>query len=222
MKIRCSQIGKIMSNPRTKGEILSKTTKTYIKELFIETEYNKTREFWSKYTDKGNSVEEDSIELCQEHFNNDFLHKNIESFENDYLTGTPDIITKNNVIEIKSSWSAFTFPFFETELPNKDYFYQVQGYLELTGKDKGYLVYCLVNTPENLIQDEIYINSLKNNEIQLSVEIEESVRNNHTFDNIPKHKRIKIFEIERNEAVIKSIYERIDLCREYYNELLTL
>ena len=31
-KIRCSAIGKIMTNPRSKTETLSKTTKTYLEE----------------------------------------------------------------------------------------------------------------------------------------------------------------------------------------------
>jgi len=39
MKIRCSQLGKLMTSPKTKGEVLSKTTKTYIQELAIEHKY---------------------------------------------------------------------------------------------------------------------------------------------------------------------------------------
>jgi hypothetical protein len=38
LKIRCSSIGKIMTSPRSKAELLSATTKTYIKELVLEHE----------------------------------------------------------------------------------------------------------------------------------------------------------------------------------------
>ena len=31
----------------------------------------------------------------------------------------------------------FSFPLFETELPEKDYFYQAQVYMHLTGKKKA-------------------------------------------------------------------------------------
>jgi hypothetical protein len=58
MKIRCSAIGKIMTNPKTKGESLSQTTKTYLQELAVEEIYGIRKEFSSRYTDKGNEVEE--------------------------------------------------------------------------------------------------------------------------------------------------------------------
>ena len=39
MKIRSSAIGKIMTNPKTKGESLSQTTKTYLQELAVQEVY---------------------------------------------------------------------------------------------------------------------------------------------------------------------------------------
>jgi len=40
MKIRCSALGKIMTSPRSKSELLSQTAKTYVHELAIEHLYN--------------------------------------------------------------------------------------------------------------------------------------------------------------------------------------
>ena len=65
LKIRCSSIGKIMTNSRSKTETLSKTTKTYLQELAIEEMYGKRKEFSSRYTDKGNQVEDEGIRLCE-------------------------------------------------------------------------------------------------------------------------------------------------------------
>jgi hypothetical protein len=50
MKIRASQIGKIMATPRSKGESLSQTAKTYIQELVLEHKYGIRKEFWSHVT----------------------------------------------------------------------------------------------------------------------------------------------------------------------------
>ena len=50
MKIRCSAIGKIMTSPKTKGEVLSQTTKTYIQGLALAHVYGIRKEFTSKYT----------------------------------------------------------------------------------------------------------------------------------------------------------------------------
>ena len=80
MKIRCSQIGKIMTNPRTKGERLSQTTKTYLLELAVEEKYGIHKEFWSRYTDKGNEVEAEAIALVNDVLDVGFIYKNEEKF----------------------------------------------------------------------------------------------------------------------------------------------
>ena len=38
MKYRCSSLGKLMTSPRTKSELLSETAKTYIQDYFKEKE----------------------------------------------------------------------------------------------------------------------------------------------------------------------------------------
>ena len=62
LKIRCSAIGKIMTNARSKSEVLSKTCKSYLQELAIEEMYGIKKEFSSRYTDKGVEVETVEIE----------------------------------------------------------------------------------------------------------------------------------------------------------------
>ena len=133
LKIRCSSIGKIMTNSRSKTETLSKTCKTYLQELAVEEMYGKRKEFSSRYTDKGNQVEDDGIKLCESVLDLGFMYKNEEHFENDYLTGTPDVNT-DIILDVKSSWDATTFPFFAEDIPNRDYFFQLQGYIALTQK----------------------------------------------------------------------------------------
>ena len=140
MKIRSSAIGKIMTNPKTKGESLSQTTKTYLQELAVQEVYNIRKEFSSRYTDKGNEVEELSIALCNDVLGLGFIYKNEEHYSNDWITGTPDVNTNEILLDVKSSWDATTFPFFDTELKNKDYFYQLQGYMWLVGKPTRFYV----------------------------------------------------------------------------------
>ncbi len=96
LKIRCSALGKIMTNSRSKSEVLSKTCKTYLQELAIEEMYGIRKEFSSRYTDKGNLVEDESISLAQEVLDFGLMYKNEEHFNNDFLTGTPDVNTDSN------------------------------------------------------------------------------------------------------------------------------
>ena len=220
MKIRCSQLGKIMTAPRSKSEVLSQTAKTYIEELAKEHLFGIKKVFKSRYTDKGNEVEEKAIELTEEVLGFEFLTKNEDYFENDYIKGTPDIITHSLVIDVKSSWSGDTFPFFETELPNKDYYYQVMGYMWLTGKKNALISYCLINTPEEIVNDEIRRTAWGKYEIEPSEETIRDVVALHSFDHIPKDRRVKAFHVEYNEGVVNEMKTRIEHCRTYFNELI--
>jgi hypothetical protein len=221
MKIRASQIGKLMTSPKTKGEVLSKTTKTYIQELAIEHKYGIRKEFWSRYTDKGNEVEPKSIKLVENVLGLKGIFKNEERITNEWITGKPDVNTNEILLDVKSSWDATTFPFFETECPNKDYYYQLQGYMWLTGKDEALLCYCLVNTPFQIVEDEVRREHWKQGLIDESLDVRDFVQSKHNFDHIPKEKRVKVFKIFKNEDIINNIKERIDIARQYYNKLIS-
>lgn len=220
MKVRASQIGKIMATPRKAGEVLSETAKTYVHDLVLEEKYGIKKEFSSRYTDKGNEVEEIGIALVNEVLNYKFIYKNYEFFENDWIKGTPDVNTDEVLLDVKCSWDATTFPFFDTEVPNKDYFFQLQGYMMLTGKQESILAYCLINTPALMVEDEIRRAHWKFNLIEENTELRKEVESKHVFDHIPEHKRVKYWFIRRDEAVIEKIKERVELCREYYYLLM--
>ena len=220
LKIRCSALGKIMTNARSKSEVLSKTCKSYLQELAIEEMYGIKKEFSSRYTDKGIEVERTSIDLVQDNCDFGFMYKNEEHFENDYLTGTPDVNTDNILLDVKSSYDATTFPWFEEEIPNKDYYYQLQGYMALCNKRKSVLAYCLVNTPFQIVEDEVRRAHWKEHLIDESEELRADVEARHNFDHIPPEKRIKTFEVRYDKDVVKAIYERIKECRKYYETLI--
>lgn len=220
MKIRCSSIGKIMTSSKTKGEALSQTTKTYIQSLVLREKYGIRKEFSSKYTDKGNQCEDGCLGLVMDVLQTEFLYKNEENFSNDWLTGTPDVVTDKYLIDVKNSWSASTFPWFETECPNKEYFYQLQGYLWLTDKEEAMLCYCLSNTPIDIVQDEIRREHYRLKLMEDDIDIIDQVQKQHNFDHIPDNKRVKVYTIKRDNEVIEQIKAKVELCREYFNQLI--
>lgn len=221
-KERASQLGRIMTNPRTKKETLSKTAKTRVQEYALEKNLQIRKDVWSKYTDKGIEVEDESIKLFSRVFGMFGLNKNERNFENDWFTGTPDILSGDVVIDIKSSWDGTTFPFFETEIPTKDYEYQLQAYMDLTGARRALLVYCLTNAEEYMIQDEVrreaWRRKIIDTDDQAMQELENRVYKQMTFDHIPDDLRVKVFEIEYNAETVAAMQERVELCREYYAE----
>lgn len=207
-RIRCSAISCIMTKPTGK-RIVSAGTETFLKKWYIEKIYDRQKEVYSKYMDKGLTMEDNSIDYISEQLGFDGLYKNDEWFENDYMHGTPDVITDDCIIEVKNSWDCFTFPLLETELKNKDYLYQCQAYMHLTGKKKAQLIFTLMDTPEHLIQKE-YRYAGDNNPFEY-----EQFREKYLYNNVKDEHRIKVFNIDYDEEIIDTIEQRVLACREY-------
>ena len=178
---------------------LPQTIKSYCKEWLTEKMYGYRKEIKNRYLDKGSIMEDDAIDLAINLLNLPFVMKNTLSFEDEFFTGTPDIIIDelDRVDDTKCSWDCFTFPLFEEEIPNMDYFYQLQVYMHLTGKKHASLDYVLLNTPEYLDYGEP-----------------------KTYDHLDKKFRIRNYLIEYDESVILELQKRVILCKEYINSLL--
>jgi hypothetical protein len=208
-KIRCSAIGQIMAKPKKKTDLISKTAAGYCEQWLKEEIYNRKKSFTSKFTDKGLIMEDHSIDFISNHFGYSELTKNEDYFENDFLTGTPDIVLKDCILELKNSWDCFTFPLFDDiEQINKAYYYQTQGYMMLTGLNEAKLIYTLMDTPYHLIEKEYKYS--QNNYLEFN-----EFEKHYLYNEIkPKH-RIKTFEIKKDQEVIDSIIERVKACRNY-------
>ena len=219
---RASSIGDLMTESRSKSEKLSKTAKTYIQKVFKEQEFGYYEDISSKAIDKGIQNENDAILLASEVLDWGFVVKNEDRYTNEYIKGTPDVITKDLLADIKCSWNMGTFPIFEDEIPNKTYYFQLQCYMWLTDMESSELVYVLTNTPEQIVEDEVRRAHWKANLIDEDLDLREAVQSQHNFDHIPNNLRIKRFIVERNEDAIKNIKEKVELARDYYEQLKSI
>lgn len=195
-KARASEAGKLMVQPRSKTETLSETTKTYLEDWVKENIYGYRKEIKSKYLDKGIIMEDEAISKAIEWLDLPFVLKNEQSFEDEFFTGTPDIVTDTEVLDIKCSWDAFSFPLFEDEIPTKDYFYQLQVYMHLTGSKSARLVYVLTNTPESITWETP-----------------------HDYSALDKRYRIKTFQVAYDAAVIEALKAKVEDARNYIHSL---
>jgi len=64
-----------MVEPRSKNELLSETTKKYLREVMIYEKYGRKKDISNKYIEKGLAVEEDAITLYSR-FTKVFYKKN--------------------------------------------------------------------------------------------------------------------------------------------------
>ena len=223
-KIRCSAIGKIMTNGRAKDS-MGKTAESYCLDWIREQPefYGRRKEFSNKYTEKGNLVENDSIDFVSTSlYDGMMLIKNEEHFENEFITGTPDVILPDAIIDVKNSFDPFTFPLFESGLPSTDYWWQGQGYMKLVGRESYRVIYTLMDTPLNIIEREAYYHC-KNNEIEFDEDIMNEFVLKMTYPDVDPSKRIKAFDFEFESGAIDQIEARVLACREFiFNTLESL
>ncbi len=213
-KIRASACGNIMG---VRG--LGKTGETYCKDWLKGQLFNRKRDISNKYTQKGNEVEDNSIDFVCEMLNLGFIAKNEQYFENDFMQGTPDIILKDEIIDVKNSWDIHTFPLFEDELPNSDYYFQAQVYMELCNKESYKVVYILSDTPYHLIEREALYFCRNNGYEGIDDDILNDYMFKMTYADIPNHLKIKVFEIKKDNEVIEKIKQRVIECREIVENL---
>ena len=202
MKFRASQLGKLMTSSRTKGEALSQTAKSYIIQQAKEDFFVYRTELNSKYIIKGLTQEQDSIDLLNLVRLEDYK-KNEERVENEWLSGCCDIITDTSIIDIKTSWSLDTFPATTYELKDlSDYEWQGRAYMWLYDMPSFELCYVMVTTAPEIMGE--YENGAL-----------------HYVDHIAPEKRITSITFERDKEIEIQMAERLILATEFYNEVLT-
>jgi len=213
---RCSQLGKIMTEARAKSDVLSKTCISHLVEVYGFEKHGIENDIVSPFLEKGIFVEEDAITLLSIN-KKQFYKKNEERFKNDFIAGTPDIITKDCVIDIKSSWDFITFSKSNIDGVSDTYYWQLQGYMALLGLPRAELTYCLIDTPEHLIEAEKRKLSYKLGEgsEEKFKHLFENIDKRSRFSQIPNEEKTHIKYIERNEKDIERIYSRVLECREY-------
>lgn len=214
-KFRCSSLGYLMVNPRSKSETISETTKAHLRDVFIAEAYGRSYDIITKFMDKGNYAEEDSLTLVTQNLGK-LLTKNKESLENDFVKGTPDIILAEKVIDIKTCWDMRTY--IAKDQVEHNYYWQLQGYMWLTGKQKADLIYTLVNTPEHLIVQEKSRRMFQTGYSEGTpewAEEEERIDKWMTFDDVDPKLRMKVFSITRNDEDIAKLTQRIVDARNY-------
>lgn len=190
---RASGMGKLMTNDRS-GKAMGDTAKTFLLEVYARENFGRYEEIQSKYLEKGNEREEDAITLLSR-VTKKMYKKNTIRLKNDWFTGEPDLFVGPEIIkaketnDTKASWSLINFLKAQRDPINKDYFYQGQTYMNLTGSRIHTISYCLVNGTYKAITDEkkkvaygmgILDPSAKNNEKY--IERCKQIERNHIFD----------------------------------------
>lgn len=207
-----------------KDEIqLSATAKEYLREVWIEEVWERSKEIHTKYMEKGNLQEETSLSLIT-HVRDKLYMKNDEKLENEWVCGTPDFLPgdpNDEVIpDVKTKWDIFGF--MQEDGRSSDYDWQVWCYMWLGEKPKGELLFTLVDTPEHLIFSEftkaMHREGFADGSVE-ALELENLIRKNHTYSDIAEEERLKVFNFEFRPERIERVKKYVMKAREYLNSL---
>lgn len=215
-KIRCSAISEIMADVKG-GRLIPVGAETMAERWITSQMYGRSPlEVYSKYTEKGKEKESEAISFYADFLGTWFV-KNEKRFDNDFLSGCPDILDGKVVRDIKCSWDCFTFPLFK-ELP-KNYWWQMQGYMALTGCESAVVAFILMDATEQQIESAAY-SYAKSIGSDLTEDIESLVRENMTYSNLPAQMRIKEFVVQPDKEAIERVRLRVEAMREYIATLV--
>jgi hypothetical protein len=226
IKFRASSWGNLLTEPVTKaakeaGE-LSKTCQTELIKIYNQVNYGRRKDITTKQMDKGIIQEPISIDLlCK--VDGKLYFKNEEHLENEWFSGHPDCFVGDNienaeeVIDIKTSWDIFSFMPKLIEEPDKGYVAQLNAYFDLTGAKSGAIAYCLVSSPSNFVEEEIFY-LLKRSDAATEyspnvIDAVKELKSNMIYDDIDYRERVIKIPVQRDDELIAKMKAKVPIMR---------
>ena len=204
---RCSSLHKLIGDGRSKAAVISDTAKSAIRDIVKEDLYGFRSFTGNQYTQKGNLLEDLAIEMSGKmRFRN--YQKHVGRVENELITGECDVLDleRKLIIDTKVTWDIGTHPFFADEAMEKvkkaGYDVQMQAYMWLYDCEVANIDFWLFPCPPELLNGWDDIDQLV-----------------HLVEKIDIRERKTTVVIERDEAIIQKIKDKIPHCQEYYAKL---
>ena len=171
---------------------LPSTCTSYLKSWYNAKMYGDAREVWTKEIQKGIMMENTAISMVEEVNGLPWTEKNEETFENEWLVGTPDVILPTSIVDTKCPYDSTTFSESINNQLSDLYWWQMQGYMWLCDKQYANVAFCLVNTPAELTSN----------------------RKEICYDDIPVKYRYHSKRVDRTD-ISKLVEDRVTMCREW-------
>ena len=207
------EFGKLLE--KSKNTDISQTAKSYIEKIFIENEYGFSEDIYTDPIIKGKVMEQQAIELISE-LDRKYYCKNELNYKNEYMSGTPDIIYKDRIIDIKIPDDYENF--FKSDIKSL-YYAQGQAYMDLTGLKIFELVYVLMPEPDNFLNSKLQRLSYKLSQEEYDKAEMQLINNNKIINSLPLSQRVKRYMFEYNPEYIESVKLQVERCRIYYDSL---
>jgi hypothetical protein len=229
-KTEASTLKKLKKKQDTPEE-LTQSCKDFLVRTYAIEKYYSGRGLMPSRILKGSQVESQAMDLFIESEGGVHYNRKRKLIKNGYITGVADLYdgttpeSSSEIVEIKSSWNIFSFLTSVNKPLKRSIYWQLQGYLSLTNAKVATVAFCLVNTPDAIIEAErkrVEDNRkmFEDDEERHLATLEElAVR--MKFDDIPVNERVLKFTVNRNEDDINRIPARVEMCRQYLADFET-
>ena len=204
---RCSSLHKLIGDGRSKAAVISDTAKSAIRDIVKEDLYGFRSFTGNQYTQKGNLLEDLAIEMSGKMRYRNY-QKHVGRVENELITGECDVLDleRKLIIDTKVTWDIGTHPFFIDEAMEKvkkaGYDVQMQAYMWLYDCEVANIDFWLFPCP-----------------IELTKDWDDREQLIDLVEKIDIRERLTTVVIERDEAVIQKIKDKIPHCQNYYEQL---
>lgn len=197
------------------------TALAYIRDVWLRNEYGYDEPVLTNELLKGLLCEDEAIGVVTRHVDGPFRVKNEDTFANEHFIGTPDIVGPDVVEDVKCAWSLKTF--MDVQHPSALYYAQLQAYMDLLNCNTSRLCHVLVDTPEEIVQEErkrFFFRFNCNDDDPYYQECCRKVDAMHGASRlIPEEQRIKVFTIQRDDAYLDRLRRRVEQARAVYDTL---
>lgn len=196
------------------------TALSYIRDCWLRNEYGYDEPVFTNEILKGLLCEDEAIGVLTRQVPGPFRVKNEESYENDWFTGTPDVVLDDAIEDVKCSWTIKTY--FDVQHPSATYYAQGQVYMDLTGRDTFRLCHVLLPTPESIVLEEqkrFYFRFNCDEDDPNYIDIYNRLAVMHNVSRIPEDQRIKVFEFHREDVYLMKLRKRVEQARKVYESL---
>ena len=210
LTVRSNECHLLMTNPRSKTDQLSETTKSWLKEKAVEQVLGLKKTVETKQMKKGTMCLPHSIDLYNQVMQTNYKQNNRTKHKYGFVA-TPTLLGGGCAIKVCTSWDATTFPFFDDEVSKlvkrAGYDWQCRVYMMLFEIDTAQVSYCLVDTPMEAPDGEILLHYWDDYLL-------------HKFEgSVDPQKRVSVSApMERDQGIEKKMLERYEVANSYYQK----
>lgn len=195
---------------------LGETAKSLLTTIVWNEKYGIETKVKSKYFTKGIECEKQSRDMLSVLLGKILVADNNYK-SNKWVKGQRDIADDDCIIDIKTSYSYNSFIKHLNEKNHEYYMRQMDNYMELWGIPQSIIAYVLVDTPYNLISDEIRRLDWKNNILTINGDVREN-NINEVVELVRQH----IYTEKGLDEFIEFINEKITIRKEWFNNFIEI